>query len=228
MRHARRWGLRLAVLGLISACGATTAATAWAGDPVPGVDVTLEQVPGGIVLKSEKGVLEPGGPIGAFSENLIFETAAGNFECEESRLEGTVLSNSQKAKDNASMTKASLKGDFDGIPGACKTSATGPVLTETSGFPWLIEFTKKGTGKLKGTKKITFTTTFLALEPPNNKCTFEAATVKFSFPVNAPWQLLTPTITKQTFKHNKKAANQTPICPASGVMSGSFVVDDPR
>jgi hypothetical protein len=212
------------------AMSAITAGSASAGDPVPGVDVSLpcEIVFCGIVMESEKGVLEPGGPLGAFSANLIFETAAGNFECEESRLEGTLLSNSQKAKDNASMTKASLKGNFDGIPGACKTSATGPALTEASGFPWLTEFTKKGTGKLKGTKKITFTTTFLALEPPNNKCTFEAATVKFTFPLSSTPQPLVPTITKQTFKHNKKAANQTAICPASGVMSGTFDVDDPR
>lgn len=227
----KRLGLCLVVVGVMSASGAITA---WAGDPVPGVDVSLEQqLPDPLpqkpqmVLKSEGVPIEPGAPLGAFSQNLIFVTAAGNLECEENRLEGTLLTNKEKAKDKASFTRASLIGNFEGIPGACKTSATGPVYVEAGGFPWPTEFSKKGAGKVKGSKKIAFTETFLALEPPNNKCTFEASTVKFSFPISVTPQPLIPTITKQKFKHNKKAPNQTPLCPSEGTMSGSVIIDVP-
>jgi hypothetical protein len=171
-------------------------------------------------LSTAKGELKAGDPVSTFSSNLIFETAAGNLECEENELKGT-LKNNASGNDKATITEEISKGNYLEIPGACKTSATGPVLILSEHLPWEAQFKKNGTGKVKG-KKVTFTSTFLALEPPNNKCTFEAATVADTFNATATKEPVTITTTKQTFKHAKKAPNQTPLCPAEGQLSGTF------
>jgi len=175
-----------------------------------------------LTFSTSAGALNPGDPIATFSSNLIFETSAGNLECEENELRGKVTIN-KATKDKASVTEEESKGNFEKIPGACKTSATGPVIIVSSGFPWPVEFVAaKKTGKVKGTKKVAFDSTFLALEGPNNHCTFEASKVAFSFNATTTKTPVTLTTTKQTFKHNKKAPNQTALCPASGVLSGTF------
>jgi len=174
-----------------------------------------------LFLSTAAGELKAGDPLNTFSSNLIFETSAGNLECEENELGGKLETNGG-GSDKASVTEESSKGNYLEIPGACKTSATGPVIIVSSGFPWPVQFKSNGTGKVKGTKKVTFDSTFLALEGPNNHCTFEASKVAFSFTVTAvkaPVELKT---VKQTFKHAKKAPNQTALCPASGVLSGTF------
>jgi hypothetical protein len=165
--------------------------------------------------------LKAGEPVAEFSSNLIFETTAGNLECEENELKGEVTVN-DSTKDKAVVHEEISKGDYDGIPGACKTSATGPVIIKSSGFPWPGEFTTKGAGKLKGTKKVAFDSEFLALEGPNNHCTFEASTVKYTFNVQTAKTPVTITTTKQKFVHNKKAPNQASVCPASGLLTGTF------
>jgi hypothetical protein len=175
-----------------------------------------------LVGRTAAGPLAPGAAVKGFSSNLIFETVAGNLECEENELLGT-LSNNEAVKIKGSITEEFSKGDYLGIPGACKTSATGPVMIESSGLPWPVEFTTKGLGKTKGSKKIAFTATFLAVEPPNH-CTFEASTVKFTFNVGEEGkpQPVIEVVTKQKFKHNKKAPEQTTLCPSEGVLSGTF------
>ena len=178
-----------------------------------------------LVGRTPAGVLAPGAKVKAFSSNLIFETSAGNLECEENELIGT-QENNEAVKIKGKVTEEFSKGNFEKIPGACKTSATGPVTILSSGFPWPTEQTTKGTGKVKGTKKVTFDSTFLAIEGPNNHCTFEASKVAFSFNtggIGKP-EIVTETTTKQTFKHAKKAPNQTALCPASGVLSGTFSI----
>jgi hypothetical protein len=177
--------------------------------------------PKNITLSTPKGALATGAKIDTFSSNLIFETTAGNLECEENDIIGSVSSNDTK-KDEGPVTEEISKGSFDGIPGACKTSATGPVDIVSSDLPWKVIFSAKGTGEVKGGPKIIFTSTFLALEPPNNKCTFEASKTKTTFGLSTTKAPITITTTKQTFKHAKKAANQSTLCPASGVLSGTF------
>jgi hypothetical protein len=174
-----------------------------------------------LTLSTPAGPLATGAKISTFSSNLVFTTSAGNLECEENELRGT-LSVNNSTKDKGSVTEEESKGDFDGIPGACKTSATGPVLIVSSGFPWPVEFTSKGTGKVKGTKKVTFDSEFLALEGPNNHCTFEASTVANTFNVSTTKAPMTITTKEQVFKHAKKAAHQSSLCPSEGKLSGSF------
>jgi hypothetical protein len=173
-----------------------------------------------LTLKTAKGPLPPGAPLSTFSSNLIFETTAGNLECEENENIAT-LNNNSSTKDKATINAERSEGNFDGIPHACKTSATGPVLITAEELPWPTEFNTKGQGKVKGSKHVKFTSEFLAVEGPNNHCTFEASTVKFTFNTSGP---ATITVTKQKFKHNTKAPNQTSLCPASGLLSGTYNV----
>jgi len=174
-----------------------------------------------LTLSTPKGDVPAGGKIAVFSNNLKFVTTAGNLECEENELRGT-LTNNSGTKDKGVVTEEESKGNFEGIPGACKTSATGPVIIVSSGFPWPVEFKTNKTGKVKGTKKVTFDSTFLALEGPNNHCTFEASTVANTFNASTTKEPIIITTTNQTFKHSKKAPNQTALCPTEGKLSGSF------
>jgi hypothetical protein len=154
-----------------------------------------------------------------FSSNLIFESSAGNPECEENELDGELLTNDTK-NDQGTFNEGRFEGDFDAIPGACKTSATGPVLIAASGFPWPIQFLPaKKALKFKGSKKLEFTISFLALEGPDNKCTFETPRMAGTFNVSLTKEPVTVTTTKVTYKHSKHAPDQTALCPASAVLS---------
>ncbi|HEY1834345.1 MAG TPA: hypothetical protein VGG08_07910 [Solirubrobacteraceae bacterium] len=174
-----------------------------------------------LTLSTAAGALKAGSAISEFSSNLIFETSAGNLECEENELAGSLTNNDAKKVDGT-ITSETSQGNFMSIPGACKTSATGPVLIQSSDLPWKAVFTPKKTGEVKGGPKVIFTSTFLALEGPNNKCTFEATKVKDTMNVSVEKEPVTVTTTKQTFKHAKKAKEQTSLCPTSGVLSGTF------
>jgi hypothetical protein len=179
-----------------------------------------------LVLKDPSGLIPTGTTINAESTNLITETAAGNLECENALLP-TVLSTNSAVKDKGSSTTDFNYGKYLGIEGACKTSSAGPAIITTSAFPWSAEFSDKGAQTEKGTKKVTFTSTFLGLAPPN-KCTFEAAKISSTFPVGKegkPVPLVFQT-TNQLFKLNTKAAGTAPICPPTGKLSGTWNVTD--
>jgi hypothetical protein len=179
-----------------------------------------------LVLRDSAGVIPAGTTINAASTNLITVTAAGNLECEHALLP-TVLGNNNATKDKGTSTEDFNYGSYTGIEGACKTSAAGPAIIETSAFPWHAEFTSKGAETEKGTKKVTFTTTFLGLAPPN-KCTFEDAKIASTFPVGKekfPVPLVFTT-KGQKFKLNKKVAGTAAICPTEGTLGGEWTVTD--
>jgi hypothetical protein len=166
-----------------------------------------------LTLKTAKGALAPGAELKAESSNLVFVTSSGNLECTSNILEGTVENNGA-AKDKGSVTKESSTGEEAG--GLCKTTTgLGPASIESSGFPWPIEYTTKGTSSLKGSKKVTFTSTFPGAG--GAKCTYEAAKVASTFNTSG---VITQTTTNQVFKANKKTSN--PACPKEGKLSGSF------
>jgi hypothetical protein len=165
-----------------------------------------------LVAKTAKGPLQKGATLTAFSSNLIFVTSAGNLECSENTLTGTLESN-EAAKDKGKVTTEVSKGKEAG--GLCKTSAFGPTEIESSGFPWPVEFTTKGITKIKGTKKIIFTSTFP--KAGDAKCTFEASKVESKFNTSGPVTIKT---TKQIFKRSKKGSAE--ICPEKGELSGEF------
>jgi len=205
MKFMKMMGLSLVAVFVVAAVVATGASA---------------KGPKNITLSTPGGVLKAGAGISVFSSNLIFETTAGNLECEENELTGTLSNNDAKKVEGPIATETS-KGSFMGIPGACKTSATGPVIIESKDLPWKTIFSTKG-DEVKGGPKVVFDSTFLALEGPANHCTFEASKVKSTINLSTTKAPVTVTTTKQTFKHAKKAPNQTSLCPASGVLSGTF------
>jgi len=179
-----------------------------------------------VVLKDKAGLIAAGTVITATSHNLVTTTAAGNLECETAELPVTITKNS--ATKALGTSSADLNyGNYLGIEGACKTSAAGPAIITTSAFPWSASFSNKGLETEKGTKKVTFTSTFLALAPPN-KCTFEASKLLSKFAIGkegAPVPLAFTTAS-QLFKLNKKAAGTATICPTTGTLSGEWTVTD--
>ena len=177
-----------------------------------------------LVLRTSAGPLAAGAPIQASSTNLIFETAAGNIECEQNTLTGTLTVN-QASKDVASFTEASFAGNFT-VAGACKTSAAGPVIVTSSDLPWPAELSAKGTGLVRGTNHVAFTLEFLALEPSQNQCSYEATQVRTTSPAGpegSPIQFIVTT-TKQSFKIVKGSPQKSPLCPPQGLLSGTFEV----
>jgi|ERR1035438_5563065 hypothetical protein len=180
-----------------------------------------------LIIKDPSGVVPTGTLITATSTNLTTVTAAGNLECEHNVLPSTLSINSA-VKDKSSSSSESSFGDYLGIEGACKTSAAGPAIINTSEFPWPVEFSDKGTATVKGTKKVAFTSTFLALEGPKNKCTFEAAKIVSTFAVGKAGSPVPVefTTTNQIFKLNKKAPDTAAICPPEGKLSGNWAVTD--
>jgi hypothetical protein len=180
-----------------------------------------------LVLKDPSGVIPNGTLVTATSTNLVTVTSAGNLECEHAELPTKITTNSA-VKDLGTSSEDLNYGDYLGIEGACKTSAAGPAIITTSAFPWPSSFSDKGAQEEKGTKKVTFTSTFLALEGPKNKCTFEAAKLKSTFPVGKaghPVNLEFVTA-NQVFKLNKKAPDTAAICPTEGKLSGNWNVTD--
>ena len=178
------------------------------------------------IIKDPTGVVPAGTVITAQSTNLTTVTAAGNLECEHNVLPSTLTVNNA-AKDKSLSSEEKAFGSYLGIEGACKTSAAGPALIETKNFPWPMEFSTKGLATVKGTKKVGFTSTFLALSPPN-KCTFEASKIVSTFPVGAAGSPVPVvfTTTNQLFKLNKKAPGTASICPPTGQLSGTWNVTD--
>jgi len=179
-----------------------------------------------LVIRDPAGVVPTGTTLNAATSNLVTVTAAGNLECEHGLLPVTLTTNSA-TKVLGTSTSDFNYGSYLGVEGACKTSAAGPAIITTSAFPWSAAFTNKGLETEKGTKKVTFTSTFLGLAPPN-KCTFEAAKLTSTFTVGkekapVPLKFTTPS---QLFKLNKKAAGTAPICPPSGTLSGEWTVTD--
>ncbi len=180
-----------------------------------------------LVLKDPSGVIAAGATVTATSTNLTTVTAAGNLECENAALP-TVIKTNSAAKDLGTSSEDLNYGDYLGIEGACKTSAAGPAIITTSDFPWSASFSDKGAEEEKGNKKVVFTSTFLALEGPKNKCTFEASKIKSTFPVGKEGHPvnLEFTTTNQSFKLNSKAPDTAAICPKTGLLSGNWNVTD--
>jgi hypothetical protein len=162
-----------------------------------------------------KGDLKAGDEIKAFSSDLIFHTVAGDLECTKNTLTGTALTG-PGAKVKGTITEEQSEGEI-GFGTACKTSALGPAMIVSSGFNWPIEFKKSGTIQIKGTKAVTFKSTFIGVEKTPS-CEFEAKKLASSFNTSGA---VTITTTGQTFKKSKSKENSG-LCPASGTLTGTF------
>jgi hypothetical protein len=205
MRRIRIIG---ACLVAVLALGAMTAVSASAAKEKPVVK-----------LSTSKGLLAEGAELKGISSNLIFVTNAGTLECSSNVLTGT-LANNNATKDKGSFTSESSTGglSYEGKEHLCKTSGLlGAVEIESKNFPWPTEFTTKGTNALKGTKKVSFQSTFV--ESGNLKCTFEAGKVSSTITTSGNLEIKT---SNQLFKINKKTSNAA--CPKEGHLTGTFAV----
>ena len=171
-----------------------------------------------LIGRTAKGPLAKGAELKATSSNLKFVTSSGNLECSSNILTGTVTLN-ESAKDKGTITEESSTGKE--AEGDCKTTTVlGRAKIEAKGFPWPTEFTTKGANTVKGTKKVTFKSTFP--EAGNIECIFESAKVSSKFTVGAhgkpvPVELTT---SNQVFKRSKEGSNAA--CPKEGKLSGTF------
>ncbi len=175
-----------------------------------------------VILAQEEDALPNGTIIEDFSSNLITTSEAGNLECEESTITWELTANSLPKVLGANATDLE-SGNFEGKPGACKTSLGAATVT-AGGYPWSVALLKNGKGEIKGTPKVKFTAKWL----PGSAgypvaCTFEATKVKFTW--NAPKSEEVPTkevkltVTKAKFKAPKGGV---PLCPKKGELSGEF------
>jgi hypothetical protein len=164
-----------------------------------------------------KGLLGEGAEIKGSSSNLVFVTGSGTLECSSNVLTGT-LTNNSSTKDKGAFTGESSTGGltYMGKEHLCKTSGLlGAVEIESIAFPWPTEFTTKGTNLLKGTKKVTFVSTFV--ENGDIKCTFEASKVSSTIATSGNLEIKT---SNQLFKLGKKTSNAA--CPKEGHLTGTF------
>jgi len=183
-----------------------------------------------LILRDPSGIIPAGTHLTATSHNLVTVTSAGNIECETDELEQIVLTNS--AVNDKGTTQAGMSrnfgnfGKYIGTPAACYTSAVGPAIITTSNYPWREEFTSKGY-VTKGTKRVVFTSEFLALQPPN-KCTFEDAKILSTYvpgPKGSPLPLKLVTAGAK-FKLNKSIPGTALACPKEGTLGGTWTVED--
>ncbi len=127
----------------------------------------------GTELKTEAGPLAPGTPVEASSSNLVFSSSAGNVECNESTLAGTLTTNNSTT-DVISFESAALEGNPTLFPDECP-SASGPLVVEPVGLPWIAGISSKGAGLLKGRDGVTVE------NEEGLACTYEAAKLALAF-----------------------------------------------
>jgi hypothetical protein len=172
---------------------------------------------GYLAFTTKRGILPAPTPLTKFWEWLIFafSTAggSGSLNCSGATMTGVLETNAAK-KDDA-VIETAFGGE--GMGSACESSL-GPATLTGAQEPWPNEFTEKKEWTVKGTKKVAFTVSFLAVE--GLSCTYEASKVKSTFnagPQGNP-EPVTISTSKQVFKAAKKS---NAACPKSGELSGN-------
>ena len=171
-----------------------------------------------VKLSTKAGPLPANAKISDFSSNLITSAEGKALECEESTINWTLKEN--LVVKLAGVSEEDIEtGNFEGKPGACKTSL-GPANVTASGYPWAIALLKNGKGEIKGAvakSKIKFTAKWVAPSPAAGvECSFEATKVKFTYNLGGPVKL---TVAKAKFKAPK---GSFALCPKKGELSGEF------
>ncbi len=171
-----------------------------------------------VQLSTKAGPLATNAKISDFSSNLITAAEGKALECEESTINWTLKEN-PAAKLSGLSEEDIETGNFEGKPGACKTSL-GPADVTAGGFPWAITLLNSGKGEIKGSAPKTdvkFTAKWVAPSPAAGiECTFEATKVKFAYNLGGPVKL---TVAKAKFKAPKGG---NALCPKKGELSGEF------
>jgi len=163
----------------------------------------------GLNLSTAKGPLAAGAELRASSSNVRFVSEVGIAECEENTLAG-VLANNGASKDVATIAEATFSGNYEGVPGACKSEFGGTV--RTNHLPWGAVLASSGKGELAG-KPISVTAVFPGLE-----CTYETGAIKALNSIRGP---VTLTIANQALK---AVAGSSTFCPKLAQINGTFAL----
>lgn len=199
MKRITVLGLALVALAALAVMGAT------------GASAKEKKV---LTLSTKKGALKAGAEITDFSSNLITKTKSGNLECEKSTLNWKLASN-ESATDKGSSEEDIETGEYEGIPGGCKSSI-GAAKVKAELFPWSISVSDNGKGEIKGTKKVKFAAEWVGGVGKGIACAFEASTVKFAITTSGPVKI---TVKEQKFK---VAKGSNAACPKEGELSGEY------
>jgi hypothetical protein len=172
-----------------------------------------------LAFTTSRGLLPTPARLFKFWEWLIFAfstaSGSGSVSCSGATMTGVLETNAAK-KDDAVIEETAFGGE--GLGSDCESSL-GPATITGSQEPWPNEFTEKKQWTIKGTKKVAFTVTFLALEGVS--CTYEASKVKSTFNAGAAGhpEPVTVNTSDQVFKAAKKS---NAACPKTGELSGSI------
>jgi hypothetical protein len=163
--------------------------------------------------------LANGTAIKAFSNNLVWHTASGNFECKENELNGTVANNGT-AKTGLSISSASYRAA--GGSEYCLTTipnGTGGTLLmkiTAANFLWNSEMFSNGTAVLNGTPSLKFNIGFYNGTTQVAACVAEKPSVAETFNFNTALNLAVGA--SQEFTGTGSG------CPSSWALTGSFAV----
>lgn len=199
------------VTGRIGVCVALAITlTAWSGASAAAKPV--------LTLETARGPLSERSTLVMSSSNLLVETSNGNVECNTNVFTGTLTTNGAN-KDKGTVSETSFAGDES--ERRCKTTTPfGPGELVGSGFAWGQELTAKGTGKLKGSKRLV-----IAYVDPDDEidCPLETGKINETFKeIGTTAEPLVIEMTRQTVKVNKR---HTGFCPLKeAALSGTFAV----
>ncbi|HTY97110.1 MAG TPA: hypothetical protein VMB91_08730 [Solirubrobacteraceae bacterium] len=171
----------------------------------------------GTELKTAAGPLASGSPVEASSSNLVFSSSAGNIECNESTLSGTLTTN-DATTDVINFESAELEGNPTVFPDECP-SASGPLVVEPVGLPWIAGISSKGAGLLKGRDGVTIE------NEEGLACTYEApkSALSFANTTSGPEIL---SFQGQVVALGKSASpEEREHCAPQGAVSGTFQLE---
>jgi hypothetical protein len=192
------------------------AAAALAAGGVPAASAAMKA----LTLETAKGPLPVGAEVVLSSPDMILASASGNDECETNVIAGTVTSNPSK-KTTLSFGSTSFTGG-EGMGSLCTdTDPLGPVEMTGEELPWALTLSAaKGTGQLKGTKKVAIIENHVE-ESPHGACFFEAAKIETTFaPTGTTAEPFSLQIKEQVMKRNHKMSSG--VCPNTAMLSGTF------
>jgi len=171
----------------------------------------------GLELKTKAGPLAPGTPVEASSSNLVFSSAAGIVECNESTLFGTLTTNNSTT-DVVTFEGAVLEGEPTTFPDECP-SASGPLGVEAVGLPWTAGISSKGAGLLKGRDGVTVE------NEEGLACTYESPKFALAFANTTSGPEILNFQSQVVVLGKGATPQEQETCAPQGTVSGSFQLE---
>jgi hypothetical protein len=209
--------MRRSVLAVLGVLAAAVVLAAGASSAIAG---------GTITIRTAAGPLETPVKVVTSSSNFTFESIAGptgSWSCEGTEMAGGFLAGNGTAEPGAVVNEAAMTG--------CTSSTYGAIAVQPAKLQWDLYWNHKGTGHLRGhpngfggSTPIVFVVTLLSQEGPNNKCTLEMDTLKWTFTPGTEGAPLPITLvsSEQILKLNKTAPETSELCWRRGTVTNTF------